>query len=234
MQARDPDDAIEVWRIALDEVDLARTTDVLDRDELHRAEGFATPLLRRRFLARRMALRQILGHALGVAPARVAIGPSAQGKPRLIDRSDLFFNGAHSGTLGLLALSAGGELGVDIETIREIPRWTEIVREFFDEAERKLLLGSDRTVGAFLSCWTRKEAVAKATGLGLDLPLSSFTVANLVAAETSVVTIRAQKGAARTWHVRDLMSGPEHIAALASARAFAKVIWKEFPGRGEP
>jgi 4'-phosphopantetheinyl transferase len=229
VHARDRGDAIEVWRIALDEIDLAPATDLLDLGEISRADSFATPLLRRRFLARRMALRQILGNEIGIAPPRVAIELSARGKPRLLDRSDLFFNVSHSGALGLLALSARSELGIDIEKVREIPRWTEIVREFFAETECEALLRPDRTVSTFLAYWTRKEAVAKATGLGLDLPLSSFTVANFVGAETSVVTIRGLSGAARRWHVRDLMSGPEHVAALASSSPFVEINWKAFP-----
>ncbi|QJP15770.1 4'-phosphopantetheinyl transferase superfamily protein [Starkeya sp. ORNL1] len=233
MDARDRGEAIEIWRIALDEIDLATATEVLDLGEISRADSFATPLLRRRFLSRRMALRQILACRLGIAPARVALELSAQGKPRLVDRPGLFFNVSHSGALGLLALSTRSELGIDIEMVRDVPRWTEIVREFFAETEREALLRSDRTVSTFLAFWTRKEAVAKATGLGLDLPLSSFTVAKLVGAESSAVTIRGLRGAARTWHVRDLMSGPEHIAALASSSAYAEIKWKSFPVFGE-
>jgi 4'-phosphopantetheinyl transferase len=233
VHARGTSDAIKVWRMALDEIDLARATDVLVREELERAASFATPLLRHRFLSRRMALRQILGGELGIEPAHVALGLSARGKPILLDRPGVFFNVSHSGALGLLALSARSEIGVDIETVREVPRWTEIVREFFDETERESLLRADRSVGTFLSYWTRKEAVAKATGLGLDLPLSSFTVSNFSGDEASIVTIRGVKGTPRKWHVRDLMSGPDHMAALASSHACAEIIWKEFPACGE-
>lgn len=226
------DDAVTIWRIALDEVDLIHAPDVLHRDELLRADSLATPALRRRFLSRRTALRQILGNELGIEPAKVAIGLSARGKPHLSDRSGLFFNVSHSGTLGLLALGAGGELGIDIETVREVPHWTDIVREFFDETERELLLGSDRPALAFLSHWTRKEAVAKATGFGLELPLGSFAVTNASGAETFAVTVPGPGGTACRWHVRDVMAGPDHIAALASSRACGEIIWQRFPEHG--
>jgi 4'-phosphopantetheinyl transferase len=229
VHALDRSNAIRVWRIWLDEVDLARASDILDRGELQRAGGLATPLLRRRFLARRMALRQILGSELGIDPAHVAMGQGVQGKPHLLGHSDLLFNVSHSGAVGLLAVSARSELGIDIEQVREVPRWTEIVRECFEASEQELLLRPELTARTFLSYWTRKEAVAKATGLGLSLPLSSFTVSNFTGEDAAVVIIPDATGAARKWHVRDLALGPGHIAALASSQMFDGVVWNNFP-----
>lgn len=217
---------IEVWRIALDEVDLAAAAEILDRDELGRADRFAAAVLRRRFLARRVALRQILGGRLGVAPGRIALGSGAHGKPRVLDPPGPFFNLSHSGALALLAISGTGELGIDIEEVREVPRWPNIVREFFDESERRALLRPDQTARAFLAYWTRKEAVAKATGLALNLPLSSFSVADVVHRREGAISI---PGVGGTWHVLDLVPGPEHIAALASSKAGAEISWKAFP-----
>lgn len=223
-------DAVRIWRIRLDDVDLGLAASILDPDEIGRAEKLATPLLRRRFLSRRLALRQILGVETGIDPARLAIEQGTQGKPRLLDQSGLFFNTSHSGALALLAVSARGEIGIDVERVRDIPSWTEIVAEFFEKKEQdRLLRRQNPTVGMFLSYWTRKEAVTKATGLGLGLPLSSFRVPEARDAEDAVVTIRGMSGAARKWHVRGLVPGPDHIAALASARACPEVTWLEYP-----
>ena len=126
-------------------------------------------------------------------------------------------------------MSARSELGIDIEQVREVPRWTEIVRECFEASEQELLLRPERTARTFLSYWTRKEAVAKATGLGLSLPLSSFTVSNFTGEDASIVIIPDSTGAASKWHVRDLALGPGHIAALASSQMFDSVVWKNFP-----
>jgi 4'-phosphopantetheinyl transferase len=229
VHAPDQSNAIRVWRIWLDQIDLARASDILDRGELQWSAGLATPPLRRRFLARRMALRQILGGELGIDPAHVAIGRGDQGKPHLLNHSDLLFNVSHSGAVGLLAVSARGELGIDIEQVREVPHWTEIVREYFEASEQELLLRPERSARMFLSYWTRKEAVAKATGLGLSLPLRSFAVSNFTGEDASIVIIPDLTGMARKWHVRDLTPGPSHIAALASSHMCDGVIWKNFP-----
>ncbi len=182
-------DAIKVWRMALDEIDLAHATDVLVPEELERAAGFATPLLRhaschaawlsgdprRRARHRARRVRHGLSSPGKADPARSRPASSSTSRIR---------------APRIARLERAQRNRSDIGDGAEVPRWTEIVREFFDETEREPLLRADRSVGTFLSYWTRKEAVAKATGLGLDLPCSSFTVSNFSGAEASIVTIR--------------------------------------------
>ena len=66
---------------------------------------------------------------------------------------------------------SGAPVGVDVEQ----PRCTEAVaRRYFLPAELEAL--PDRSAGSLTRLWTAKEAFVKALGLGLTLPLTSFTV----------------------------------------------------------
>jgi 4'-phosphopantetheinyl transferase len=94
-------------------------------------------------------------------------------KPFFLD-SEVKFNISHSGQMVVCAISEEFELGIDVELIKDINidnfknhmtgyEWENIKRE-----EDKLT--------AFYDYWTKKEAVVKASGRGLSIPLKSFNV----------------------------------------------------------
>jgi 4'-phosphopantetheinyl transferase len=90
----------------------------------------------------------------------------------------LTFNLSHSNHLAVYAFSRGRDLGVDVEQVRSDIDHRALADRFFAPGERADVLDADAAVLAerFFACWTRKEAVAKAHGAGLSLPLDSFEV----------------------------------------------------------
>ncbi|MFD0025475.1 4'-phosphopantetheinyl transferase family protein [Streptomyces sp. NPDC058382] len=65
-------------------------------------------------------------------------------------------------------------VGVDAEAIRELPV-DELARNVLTPRERESVLAAPAGLlrsRAFLRCWTRKEAVLKATGVGIVTDLS--------------------------------------------------------------
>ena len=175
---------LSVWRVDLSSADLAeRLFDLLDADERARAERYARPELRRRFVIAHGALRSVLGQALNQAPQAIGFDYNAWGKPRLADRADLVFNLSHSQDLALCALGPPGDLGVDVEYL-ERSRTLEtldLAQRFFAREEYEaiaLLPTGRRRDQVFTRYWTRKEAYIKAKGLGLSLPLQSFCIDN--------------------------------------------------------
>jgi phosphopantetheinyl transferase len=84
------------------------------------------------------------------------------------------FNVSHSGAIGLIAVAeAGRRVGIDIQQVRESTDFRALAARFFHPGEAAAI--GDRR-DAFFRCWTRKEAVVKALGLGLHHPLTSFVV----------------------------------------------------------
>lgn len=93
-----------------------------------------------------------------------------------IDKCDVKYNISHSGNYAICAISID-EIGVDIEEIRECKN--DIARACFSCKEIELLNSIDDTnerLHTFYRLWTLKESFIKNIGIGLYLPLNTFTV----------------------------------------------------------
>ena len=76
---------------------------------------------------------------------------------------------AHCQGVALAVLAEEGQIGVDIEPKhRPVHHPREMAERFFSSAERTLWLDSGEDAEQFLRIWTRKEALGKAKGVGLD------------------------------------------------------------------
>jgi 4'-phosphopantetheinyl transferase len=154
---------------------------LLSPEERDRAERFLFDAPRWRFIVGRAALRTLLGRYLDMPATKIAVCDDANGKPQLAkphEAAQLRFNIAHSGMLALVAVTRGCEIGVDVEQIRAVDHREEISRRFFHDEEVRAILSTalDERSTAFLRCWTAKEAVLKAVGVGLSVSLAGFQV----------------------------------------------------------
>ncbi|MFK8101188.1 MAG: 4'-phosphopantetheinyl transferase superfamily protein [Saprospiraceae bacterium] len=86
-----------------------------------------------------------------------------QDKPLL---PELFFNISHSEHLIVCAMTQLGDLGIDIEVIR--PMELEHFKSCFTPSEWQTILQAENSLNQFLTYWTQKESVIKATGMGLS------------------------------------------------------------------
>lgn len=150
---------------------------ILHLSEVVRANRFVFPHLQRRYRVGRAVLRAALAHFTGIAPASFELEFGPQGKPMLPGGPS--FNVSHSEGRLLLAITSKGRIGVDIEIRREVGDLEALARANFapDEAAMVLAAPKSERDQAFLETWTRKEALVKALGGGLSIPLNSFSVA---------------------------------------------------------
>ncbi|WP_245262219.1 4'-phosphopantetheinyl transferase superfamily protein [Mesorhizobium sp. WSM3626] len=172
-------DGLEVLAITLDAERnvIGETVLCLNDEERRRAEGLRRGSDRRRFVATRVQLRQILASKLGIPPSEVELVYGRLGKPRLSPRMpahDLCFSVSRSGDVAVIALSSGHEVGVDIEAVLPVPEADEIAALCFSASEygAYAALGPEDRLEGFLGHWTRMEAVSKALGCGLGQLLS--------------------------------------------------------------
>jgi len=153
----------------------------LENDEKARAARFHFARDRNHFTACRGILRELLGRYLGSSPESIEFLYGAHGKPAHRPRdssSPIRFNISHSHGLAVLAFVRGCEIGIDLESIRQEFAGEEIAERYFSARELVELraLPAELKPEGFFLCWTRKEAYVKARGLGLQVPLDSFSV----------------------------------------------------------
>jgi 4'-phosphopantetheinyl transferase len=209
---------VHLWRLHLEPPSriLAQLAETLSPEEQERAARFHFAIHRQRFVAGRGLLRAILAGYLGLAPAAVTFAYGPQGKPHLKD-DVLQFNLSHSNDLGLLGITDLPTIGVDVEHIRPLQDLQAMARRFFapGEVKRLLALPALTQEAAFFRCWTRKEALIKALGTGLSMPLDSFEVAFVDDETPRLCHIGGDEIAGSSWALRAVEVGSGAVAALA-------------------
>ena len=218
-----PEAVVDTYCVDVDtpELDTGRYEGILSAEEGGRAGQFRFERHRRRYVARRGILRELIGSYLDCDPASVAFVHNAYGKPA-IAQSDLRFNLSHSHGMALYAFCRHADVGCDIE--RRDPKFAaeQIPERFFSHDEVRALrsLPLNEQTEAFFNCWTRKEAYIKAVGHGLSIALDSFDV-SLIPSEPAALR-RGCDG----WSVQSFEPAPGFQAAVVAQGADWRLNFK--------
>jgi 4'-phosphopantetheinyl transferase len=229
-----PASAAECWSIAIDEIDetgIRELSALLDDAERSRAARFRRAEDRRRHVIARCAVRVVLAAALGRRAGELRFVTGDAGKPALVDGA-LEFNLSHSGAFVVIAVSESVPIGIDVEEIRPMPDRDAVARHYFHPGEVADLrsLTEPEATFAFFRCWTRKEAVSKALGLGLGLALDDYCVSCLPW-EAARLREMAGDAAPDRWSIRDLTLGKGYAAAVAAPVASLELIHRSLDHR---
>lgn len=150
----------------------------LSPSEHARLEGIQHPRALAEFVAGRRLIREVLGALLGLQPPDVTLFESERGALSIdpSHASTLRFNLSHTEGLVVLAV-AETDVGVDVEWLDRPGRTVELADRYFAPAEAAALqaLPIELQRDRFFDLWTLKESYIKARGLGLAIPLASFT-----------------------------------------------------------
>jgi 4'-phosphopantetheinyl transferase len=226
VSARIADDTVEVWRFDLDDDRGESAATFLTAREMQRAHRIISPIARRRFVAGRARVREVLSRYCDLHPSRVPLGQSRYGKPYLkAPYSRISFNFSRSRGLAVVAVCAGGSIGVDLERRRDIAS-EAIAATWLHDAERRDLLrsaGSKDDHQAFFRLWCRKEAVVKAEGSGLHFPLHEFRVST----SEKRAEVLSWPTESCQWHLRDLTIDERYAGAIALDRPVGTVRYRE-------
>lgn len=230
MELRERD--LHVWRIGV-RAPSSDAAAVLSPDETARAERFRFERDRESFVSTRAALRGLVASYAGIAPGEVRFAYGPAGKP---EAGGLAFNVSHAGDVALAAFGASGRVGVDVELVRDDSDLTAVARRFFGEHEIGALdaLSGDAFVAGFYSCWTRKEAFAKALGKGLSFELDRAEV-SVYPEPARLVSVDGEAGAAAGWTMVDVDAGPGYAACVAVDAPAVDVKVRDWAGlAGDP
>lgn len=185
--------------------------------------------------ARHLAGRALARRMLGAATGQSNIAPfarNAYGKP-FCPQTCIDFSISHSADMVWVALCRSATVGIDVEQLHALPDAADLTSQLHPlERQALLALPENELETTFLRCWTRKEAVLKACGTGLNTPLHSFCVStgpqqdgwllSAPAAETSP----SQRPAAEPdqWTCQDIAAAPAYQCSVAACGPQLEVI----------
>jgi 4'-phosphopantetheinyl transferase len=217
-----------VWRFSLERDPEERLWSLLAEDEVARARRFYFERHRRRFVVGRAFLRTVLGRYLRREPQALRFTYGVHGKPAVADPGDLHFNLSHSGEAGLLGVTRGQEIGVDLEVVRPRDNVMDLAQRFFAREEVAALaeVPPEEKQLAFFLCWTRKEAFLKAGGEGLARPLDQFTVTLTPGEPARLTWVATDPVEAARWTLRSLTPQSNLVACVAlRAHGWSVLCW---------
>ncbi|HET7477257.1 MAG TPA: 4'-phosphopantetheinyl transferase superfamily protein [Dermatophilaceae bacterium] len=204
-------DEVGAWHLAL-----------LDPRERARCERLPRAADRARRLAAAALLRVVVAGHLDVDPARVPISrrcprcPRWHGRPT-VEGSTLQVSVSHAGDRVAVACASGFAVGVDVEPVRTDLAAAALASAALgpaESADHAAVPAPLRPV-ALLRTWTRKEAVVKAAGDGLAVPLASVRVTP-PAEPPHLLGYAARPDLVSRTRLVDLTPGPGYLAALAA------------------
>jgi 4'-phosphopantetheinyl transferase len=216
--------AVHVWHGRVPDVADPADLALLDDVELRAFRARSAPLDGHYAGAHAVVRRILVDHYLGGPPTTIRFGRQrcprcgdhTHGRPRIVaPATRLDFSLSRSGPYWLLAVTAGGQVGVDIEQHVGLD-FESAAQAVLSEDELAILRGTRGERGReefFLRTWTRKEAVLKAAGVGIVADLSGLDVHPLRGGPVRIEHI--EPGIHGSWAVEDIGVGAGLSAALA-------------------
>lgn len=186
----------------------------LSAAERARQAHLRTPALRQTYGRAHGLLRGVLSTYTGLSPSNLYFATELRDKPVLVPPT-LHFNLSYRAGRALLALANHCPVGADVEPLTPLRDADVLIAELFSEPERAALRTAEPAAWwpLFYTIWTRKEAYAKALGMGLALPFAGFSV--LAAAGGRAPTLLAPAGA----QLSSFTAGAGHVGAVAVLNA---------------
>lgn len=223
-------DTVHLWYATLESLRPRHTelNDLLDPVEHERAQRFRFDADRERFILGHGLLRSLLGKYLNRDGSLVRMARGTFGKPYL-ERKDLRFSFSDTKDAIIVAFANKHEIGADIETMHRHVDHDAVSEHYFTAPEVREIQAAGPGAGAkrrFLEFWTRKEAVLKASGVGIMDDLRSLRVDGerntMVIAHEAFTSMAAEEYHVHTWHV-----GADHLISLASPVKMKEVmVWE--------
>jgi 4'-phosphopantetheinyl transferase len=203
---------VDLWSLRLPALVTPYDVAQLSPAERQRASRLHGESDRVAFIAARAALRRCLAGRLGQPPDEVRIYSRRGFKPTFADLPPMTdLSVSHDGGRMLIAICHGARVGVDLQQMEPID--LELAATACSEAELATLTALPRSdqARAFARLWTRKEAVIKATGIGLAIDLKTIEVS----LDTPPRLLRYDGQKVEDWTLISLDLDPAWEAALA-------------------
>jgi 4'-phosphopantetheinyl transferase len=211
---------VHVWWAFPDQVCrpeiLERQLAALSADERRQHSRFVFERHRRQYLVSHALVRDALSRYAPVGPADWSFEANQFGRPSIAQPAEwrgLRFNLSHTEGRSVIAVAWETDIGVDVEATAAARDLSEIADRFFSPIEiAQLKQRPDR----FFDFWTLKEAYIKARGMGLAIPLNTFSFLLPECADPQIVLHQGCEDSAERWQFV-LQRGSQYRMALAAA-----------------
>lgn len=172
----------EISTIKLFKIELSQYYNIIDvllnflsPQEVLRAQRYHQLRDSNRFIICRSFLKILIAKQKNIEVSQVYFEKSNSHKPYFPLDKTLFFNVSHSGDFAIIAIG-NCELGIDIEKIDPQFNYSEIIPIVYGITEIDAIQSSEDSRSMFYKFWTRKEAIVKAIGKGIDEDLIKIPV----------------------------------------------------------
>ena len=212
-------DDVHVWtfnRLDMPENLMAQMHDWLPAEDQRQAERYKMPDDRIRFCIGRTMVRYLSGRYMGLDGQTLKLAQNDQSKPYWADAGQcLQFNLSHSGAWVVMAFTPALSVGIDVQERAIGPKFDALKLADHayhpDEIAALTRAGEEDRIHLFHDIWVCKEAIIKATGLGLHEDLRRFSVLPL----PEMQDWRKMEAMGNPLNVLKLDIDSQHTAALA-------------------
>ena len=150
--------------------------ELLNKEEQERAVAFKFDQHRNLYIGAHVFLRKVLSYHTGFSPKDWKFHKNSYGKPFISNPEfkSLQFNLSHTQGMIACAVNKYSIVGVDIEGMRSLNYMKQMSRRNYTEKEHNDIFSRENAEAQlyrFYTYWTLKEALVKAIGCGLSIPL---------------------------------------------------------------
>jgi 4'-phosphopantetheinyl transferase len=172
--------AADIWHLPLsaNHPYLPQLFQCLNNQEQIRANSYVRVVDAKRYIICRATLKRLLALYSNKSVVEIELQYRDNRKPFLTsDDLKPEFNVTHSGDLAMIAIG-NDDVGIDLEMVENDFSYGEILDHFFSKAEINAIRTATAPRNLFYKLWTRKEALLKATGVGIINALNEVEVLN--------------------------------------------------------
>jgi 4'-phosphopantetheinyl transferase len=209
---------IHIWSTTIDErYGKLLTQSFLSVNERRNAARFAYDIDTYLFSIRHNLLRIILGDYLNCDPAKIKFNSNHHQKPHISNpNTPIQFNISSSSNRFVAAFCHQHTIGVDIELIRPFDEIPQMINDYCTKEESDWINSQPDEImtAAFFEIWSKKEALVKAIGKGLNIELKKIDVLS----DKSIVNGESM------WYLRSLNLFEDCKATLALNSATPMII----------
>jgi 4'-phosphopantetheinyl transferase len=179
---------------------------------------------RSRFTLGRALIRECLRSYVPQLDEEIPFAYTPRGRPYLAENEAIHFSISHTHDLVAVAVTAGGQVGIDLEFLRRDLNPIELARRIFSEKDFHAfeMVPEKEKLRIFFRAWTRKEAYLKARGEGISAGLEQVTV-SFSAEQPSLMEDARDPSATEAWRVYSLPLPQDYSGSLACDNAEKKI-----------